>query len=82
MEIKSGNIVTLTGCNGFWLVVFNEGQNIKVQPEDIDALPVWVFKTEVTGVLSKSDIDKAREEFYKPENAAVAQFSLYGAWGA
>lgn len=52
-NLKSGDKVHLTGCNGFWTVVgVRDHHAIKVQPEDLNDDPIWVDSDEITDVIT------------------------------
>lgn len=54
-DIQPGTVVSLTGCNGEWTVTAivdpEPDAYIKVQPEDPRANPIFVYFSEVTGIV-------------------------------
>lgn len=50
VNLKSGERVSLTGCNGFWTVVgVRDHHAVKVQPENLSEDPIWVDSAEIVG---------------------------------
>lgn len=53
-NLKAGNKVRLTGCNGFWTVIgVRDHHAVKVQPENLSENPIWIDSDEITGNLSE-----------------------------
>lgn len=60
-NLKAGDKITLTGCNGYWTVVgVRDHHAIKVQPEDLNEKPIWVDSDEITGFYEAAETRQTR----------------------
>lgn len=78
-NLKSGDKVHLTACNGFWTVIgVRDHHAVKVQPEDLNDDPIWVDSDEITEKLdacASSEFLPALKDAHKVLLTASKQLS-------